>query len=136
MLERGKADVAEIADRGLVTSVSPNDARARLATTGRESATRLVPLTELSIDAWRALGERAIEPNGYYLTGWELAVNASAPGRTGASALCACSGAPDASGLIGFLPVISLRRAYKIPLPALVSAHPYGTLCTPLLDRD
>ena len=136
MLERGKADVAEIADRGLVTSVSPNDARARVATTGRESATRLVPLTELSIDAWRALGERAIEPNGYYLTGWEFAVNASAPGRTGASALCACSGAPDASGLIGLLPVISLRRAYKIPLPALVSAHPYGTLCTPLLDRD
>jgi hypothetical protein len=26
-------------------------------------------------------------------------------------------------------------RAYKIPLPALVSAHPYGTLCTPPLDR-
>jgi CelD/BcsL family acetyltransferase involved in cellulose biosynthesis len=27
-------------------------------------------------------------------------------------------------------------RAYKIPLPALVSAHPFGTLCTPLLDRE
>jgi CelD/BcsL family acetyltransferase involved in cellulose biosynthesis len=27
-------------------------------------------------------------------------------------------------------------RAYKIPLPALVSADPYGTLGTPLLDRD
>ena len=27
-------------------------------------------------------------------------------------------------------------RAYRIPLPALVSADPYGTLCTPLLDRD
>jgi len=27
-------------------------------------------------------------------------------------------------------------RAYKIPLPALVSADPYGTLCTPLLDRE
>ena len=27
-------------------------------------------------------------------------------------------------------------RAYRIPLPALVSAHPYGTLCTPPLDRD
>ena len=23
-----------------------------------------------------------------------------------------------------------------MPLPALVSADPYGTLCTPLLDRD
>jgi CelD/BcsL family acetyltransferase involved in cellulose biosynthesis len=38
--------------------------------------------------------------------------------------------------LIGLAPVISLWRAYKIPLPALVSADPYGSLCTPLLDRD
>ena len=34
------------------------------------------------------------------------------------------------------MPVISMWRAYKIPLPALVSADPYGTLCTPLLDRE
>ena len=34
------------------------------------------------------------------------------------------------------MPVVSLWRAYRIPLPALVSAHPYGTLCTPPLDRD
>jgi CelD/BcsL family acetyltransferase involved in cellulose biosynthesis len=32
--------------------------------------------------------------------------------------------------------VVSLSHAYNIPLPALVSAHPYGTLCTPPLDRD
>ena len=83
---------------------------------------------------WRALAERAIEPNGYYLPDWELAVNASARGRTGASAL----GALDATAAEPDrpLPVISLWRAYKIPLPALVSADPYGTLCTPLLDRD
>ena len=29
-----------------------------------------------------------------------------------------------------------MTRAYKIPLPALASAQPYGTLCTPLLDRE
>jgi CelD/BcsL family acetyltransferase involved in cellulose biosynthesis len=29
-----------------------------------------------------------------------------------------------------------MARAYGIPLPALVSADPYGSLCTPLLDRD
>jgi len=34
------------------------------------------------------------------------------------------------------LPVVSMWRAYKIPLPALVSADPYGSLSTPLLDRD
>jgi CelD/BcsL family acetyltransferase involved in cellulose biosynthesis len=62
-----------------------------------------------------------------------LAVNASARGRTGASALSASS---DGAGLIGLLPVISMRRACRIPLPALVGAEPYGTLCTPLLDRD
>jgi CelD/BcsL family acetyltransferase involved in cellulose biosynthesis len=34
------------------------------------------------------------------------------------------------------MPVIPMSRACNIPLPALASAHPYGTLCTPLLDRD
>jgi CelD/BcsL family acetyltransferase involved in cellulose biosynthesis len=96
------------------------------------------PLAALTVGQWRALAERAIEPNGYYLPDWELAVNASARGRTGASALSARSDvAPDgAARLIGLVPVVSMWRAYKIPLPALVSAQPYGTLCTPLLDRD
>lgn len=50
-------------------------------------------------------------------------------------ALCAFADAPP-SRLIGLMPVVSLWRAWRIPLPALVSAHPYGTLCSPLLDRD
>ena len=95
-------------------------------------ADRLMPLAEMSAVAWRALSRDVAEPNGYYLPGWELAVNASARDRVGASALTAWS---DASGLIGLVPVISMWRTYKIPLPALVSADPYGTLCTPLLDR-
>ena len=37
--------------------------------------------------------------------------------------------------LVGLLPVVSMQQAYKIPLPALVSAHPYGTLCSPPLDH-
>ena len=94
----------------------------------------------MAVSQWRALAERAVEPNGYNLPDWELAVNASASGRTGVSALRAWSDAapaPDgAARLTGLLPVISFWRAYKIPLPALVSADPYGTLCTPLLDRD
>ena len=61
-------------------------------------------------------------------------------GRTGVSALSAWSDASPASDgaarLIGLMPAISMWRAYKIPLPALVSADPYGTLGTPLLDRD
>ena len=92
----------------------------------------LTPLTAVDIGDWRALSQRAIEPNGYYLPDWELAVNASAPGRNGASALSAWRG----DRLIGLMPVVPLSRAMQIPLPALVSAHPYGTLCTPPLDRD
>jgi len=91
----------------------------------------LLPLTAIDEIEWRALSDRAIEPNAYYLPDWELAVNASAPGRTGASTLAAWSEAR----LIGLMPVVSLSRAYRIPLPALVSAHPYGTLCTPTLDH-
>jgi hypothetical protein len=98
------------------------------------------PLAAIAADQWRALAERAVEPNGYYLADWELAVNASARGRTGVSALSARSDASftpgNATRLIGLMPVVSMWRAYKIPLPALVSADPYGTLCTPLLDRD
>ena len=98
------------------------------------------PLTAVAAQPWRELAARAIEPNGYYLPDWELAVNASARGRTGAFALAAWSDTAKTQDgtarLIGLMPAISLWRARKIPLPALVSADPYGTLCTPLLDRD
>ncbi len=93
---------------------------------------RLVPLASIAPARWQELTTRAIEPNGYYLPDWELAVNASAPGRTDASALAVW----DETRLIGLMPVVSLWRAYRIPLPALASAHPYGTLCTPPIDRD
>ncbi|UWU66755.1 GNAT family N-acetyltransferase [Bradyrhizobium sp. NC92] len=92
-----------------------------------------VPIAAVDTGQWRALAQRAIEPNGYYLPAWELAVSATARGRTDASALAAYD---SSARLIGLMPVISLWRAWKIPLPALVSAHPYGTLCSPLLDRD
>jgi CelD/BcsL family acetyltransferase involved in cellulose biosynthesis len=92
----------------------------------------LTPLAAIAADRWGALAGRAVEPNGYYLPGWALAIDASARGRTGVSALGAWSDA----GLIGLMPVVSLWRAYRLPLPALVSADPYGTLCTPLLDRE
>ena len=111
-------------------------------------------LAPIPVEDWRVLAERAIEPNGYYLPAWELAVNASAHGRTGVSALAAWRNASpnqperielapsnpapatsEPARLIGLLPVVSLWRACKIPLPALASASPYGTLCTPLLDR-
>jgi CelD/BcsL family acetyltransferase involved in cellulose biosynthesis len=97
----------------------------------------MVLLAALAADRWQELAARAVEPNGYYLPGWELAVNASAPGRTGASALCVWRESETGTArLIGLMPAVSLWRACKIPLPALVSADPYGTLGTPLIDRD
>ncbi len=106
-----------------------NPASARDAATTRA----LVPLAAIEPGQWRALAQRAIEPNGYYLPGWELAVSATARGRTAASALPAFDG--TSTRLIALIPAISLWHAWKIPLPALVSAHPYGTLCSPLIDR-
>lgn len=100
----------------------------------RDVAPALVPLTTINPGQWRSLAQRAVEPNGYYLPGWELAVSASARGRSGASALRVFDAA--SARLIGLMPVVSLWNVWKIPLPALVSAHPYGTLCSPLLDCD
>ena len=139
--ERGNGDVVEIADTAVVRA-SVKDVIGKRAEGGAASpdGDAFAPLTAVAASQWRALAEHAVEPNGYYLPDWELAVNASARGRTGVSALSAwseTSSAQDgAARLIGLVPAISLWRAYGIPLPALASADPYGTLCTPLLDRD
>jgi CelD/BcsL family acetyltransferase involved in cellulose biosynthesis len=124
--------VAEIAETAVVRRAPIKDGTRAPAPIASAHG-GLAPLADISALPWRALAERAAEPNGYYLPDWELAVNASARNRGGASALSAWS---EASRLIGLMPVVSMWRAYKIPLPALVSADPYGTLCTPLLDRD
>jgi CelD/BcsL family acetyltransferase involved in cellulose biosynthesis len=121
--------VVEIADTSIVRRASGTDADSRAPAAGDA----LTALAAIPATPWRALSGRAVEPNGYYLPEWQLAVNASARGRVGAAALGAWR---DASRLIGLVPVVSMWRAYKIPLPALVSADPYGTLCTPLLDCD
>jgi CelD/BcsL family acetyltransferase involved in cellulose biosynthesis len=125
--------VADIIERALEARASREDATAAPARSDGASSWdgALVPLLAVDESEWRQLSEAAIEPNAYYLPDWELAVNASAPGRTGALALAAWKEAR----LAGLMPVVPLRHAYKIPLPALVSAHPYGTLCTPVLDR-
>lgn len=138
--ERGNGDVVEIADTALVRSNSVISGKRPPAEAVPRDSDGLAPLTALAASQWRALAARAIDPNAYYLPDWELAVNASARGRTGVAALAAWSVASatqdGAARLIGLLPVISMWRAYKIPLPALASADPYGTLCTPPLDRD
>ncbi len=132
--------MVEIADTAVVRGTSVIAGKRPQPAAASRGGAGFAPLTAVAASQWRALAERANDPNGYYLPDWELAVNTSARGRTGVSALAAWSDAPPASDgtarLIGLLPAISMWRAYKIPLPALVSADPYGTLGTPPLDRE
>jgi CelD/BcsL family acetyltransferase involved in cellulose biosynthesis len=134
----GTGDVVEIANSAAADRASLSEAIVGCSPLETvPDAGALMPLVAVATDPWRELAERAIEPNGYYLPDWELAVNASAPGRTGGSALSAwCDTEAGGRQLIGLLPATSLWRACKIPLPALASADPYGTLGTPLIDRD
>lgn len=138
----GFRDVVEIANAAQAAARREMDfVRAPASETHRpapDNAT-LAPLDTIAAERWRLLSDHAIEPNGFYLPEWELAVNASARDRTGVSALTASADATpggDAPRLIGLMPAISAWRAYRLPLPVLVSADPYGELGTPLLDRD
>ncbi len=127
--------MAEIANAAeAATRREMNFARERAGSNAAAEA--LVPLDTVSTERWRRLSDNAIEPNGYFLPEWELAVNATAQGRTNVSALTAHVMASEGQRMVGLLPVVSAWRAYGLPLPALVSADPYGTLATPLLDRD
>ena len=92
--------MAEIAEQTVVRRASGRDAGTRPR--AAKAAGAPTPLADISPADWRALTGRAIEPNGYYLPDWELAVNASARDRIGAAALGAWS---DTAELIGLMPV-------------------------------
>ena len=98
---------------------------------GTTAGRPLARLDEIATANWQTLAAQAIEPNGYYLPDWALAANGSRSQRAATKALTAV----DATGrLIGLLPVISSWQAWRLPLPVLVSADPYRSLDTPLLD--
>jgi CelD/BcsL family acetyltransferase involved in cellulose biosynthesis len=128
---RGDRDVIEVA-----TPARMARAPAPHVVTSRAGNTAVPALASVATDGWSTLAREAGEPNGFYLPDWALAVDAFARGRTGLSALIAWSDTPGLPRLIGLMPVTSLWRAGKIPLPALVSAEAYGPLGTPLLDRE
>lgn len=99
---------------------------------GAAAPPRFQPLAHVNHESWQALSLEACEPNAYYLPDWARAVSASARGRTNGDAILSYSG----HVLTGLLPVISCWRAFRLPLPALVSFDPYGALGTPLLARS
>lgn len=128
----GKAKVSETANStGAMLQVAAHLRAAAITSAARPA---FGPIADISDDAWKSLAESAAEPNAYYLPEWLSAVSASARGRRGAHALAVWDGSERRSRLVALMPAISLWRAYRIPLPALTSADPYGTLGTPLLD--
>ena len=113
---------------GITGTSRQNDAIAAAA-----EAAALPRLREVSQPAWRELAAAAVEPNGYYLPEWALAVDAGARERSDMQVLQARHSSGRLSAL---LPVISAWRAFRLPLPLLVAAASYGTLRTPLLAQD
>lgn len=94
---------------------------------------RLVALETIDTAAWQDLCTRAIEPNGFFDPAFSRPAFALAEKGGPARALIA----EDEHGrLIGFLPVVSLWRNQRLPLPALVAHQPYSPLGTPLLDKE
>src|SRR5262249_40491243 len=70
----GSPDVVEIADRTDIRRASSRDASTRSVCSEAALADPPWPLADVDANKWRGLAERAIEPNGYYLPDWELAV--------------------------------------------------------------
>lgn len=91
------------------------------------------PLGHVPHGLWQGLADAALEPNAFYLPDWTRAVSASARERTGGACLLAFD---DQSRLTAMMPFIPAGRAYRLPLPALVSFDAYAALGTPLLSMD
>ena len=103
----------------------------------RETAltTEWRPLASLAGVAaeWRALAERAAEPNVFYAPDFALAASAALAPDVGAVLVRAV----EPRRLIGLIPCRIETRRYGLRRPLLVGfAHPYGPLGTPLVDRD
>lgn len=118
----------------LVVELANSGVASRRDISDGDGTTTLAPLHAIAVEAWRQLAARAIEPNGYGLPDWALAANGAAQDRTAPFALTALD--PRGGAIIGLVPVTSAWRALRLPLPLLVSADPYHSLGTPLLDRD
>src|ERR1043165_4331879 len=89
--ERDVADIATPAD--LARTSMPTRAAAA-ATAVRAGSGALPALASVAIDGWRTLARKTCEPNGFYLPDWALAIDASARGRTGMTALTAWRDTP------------------------------------------
>jgi len=95
----------------------------------------LMELTAVPAAPWRALHQRAIEPNAYYDPLWAVPVSRYARGRRDALALLASDHA-EPGRLTGLMPVRWAKQALSLPVPMLVGWSGYAMLAIPPLDRD
>ncbi|GJE42530.1 hypothetical protein AEGHOMDF_1702 [Methylobacterium soli] len=86
-------------------------------------------------EGWRALADRALEPNPFFAPEVALAGLRHLPEGRGGAVVMAWRG-DQRREVAGILPVIGIGRRYLVPLPARQSGAFYGTLSTPLLDPD
>lgn len=97
---------------------------------------RIVPLTEIdarTADAWRALSERALEPNPYAEAESVLPAARLMDPRSGAAMLLV----EHAGDMVFALPVVRRTRLHHVPVSALATwLHPHAYLGTPLVDAD
>ena len=127
----GERDVAEHRQRRACGGQT-NSALARTAAGGAARPRALAPLS--TVPARRLAGARRPRRRAERLLPARLGKRGRcdrARPRATSRALCARN---DTRKLVALLPVVSAWRAYKIPLPVLVSADPYGDLGTPLID--
>ena len=93
------------------------------------------PLAELAGIAaeWRALAQRAAEPNVFYEPAFALAAAAALAPDAGAVLVRAV----ETRRLVGLFPCRVETRRYGVRLPLLAGwAHAYGPLGTPLVDQE
>lgn len=87
--------------------------------------------------AWRALAERAIEPNAYYEYAFLKAAIRYLEQARGTRILTAWRPGPSGPELVGLLPVRLTRWRWGLPIRiAAALTHDWGPLGTPLLDPD
>jgi CelD/BcsL family acetyltransferase involved in cellulose biosynthesis len=90
-----------------------------------------VALADVPEAEWRRLIDAAVESNGFYDPGFAVNAAKFARGGHGGEALLARAG----ERLIGFMPVVSALRAYRLPIPAFVGTVPYSVYGAPLLAQ-
>jgi len=85
-------------------------------------------------DDWRALVDRALEPNVFYEPAFALPAAEVFGGDTGA--LLVWSGTSPRQ-LLGFFPARVEPRRYRFKLPVLTGwTHPFAPLGTPIVERE